>query len=485
MDVEKLLQEILNVSIRFTNSDGASLFLVMPEPDPVTGEKMMRFEIMVNTTLGNRYEKNVMPVNSRSLAGYVISTGKNLNVFDAYNLPKNLPYEFDPTLDEKNNYKSKTMLIVPMIDHKSEIIGAIQLINRKKYLNTKLVSHETVDENVIEYDHKNELLIRSLGSQATVAIETLKLYTELQDTFEAFMEASMRAVDSRDPNTAGHSRRVGKLSVAIANHINLLNNGELSRYNFSNNEIRSIKYAGLLHDFGKLGIPERILLKDKKLYEEELANIETRLEILKYSENANRDKSDARDVIRNVENVRNAIIQANSHSNITGDISDKLNEARLTDIVLLDNSRRPVLTENECNRLIAQGGSLTREEFEIIKSHVEHTYKYLCSIKWPKGLERIPEISRLHHEKLDGSGYPFGLKGDEIPIESQILCISDIFDALTSKDRPYKKRVSVEEALEVLRSEAEKGRLNADIVNMMIESKIYHVIIDDMGNNMT
>ena len=479
LDLDKLLQEILNVSIKFTDSDGASLFLVLPESDPETGGQMMRFEISVSKTLGNRYQKYVMPVNNSSLAGYVINTGRNLNIFDAYNLSKNLPYKFDPTLDRKNNYKSRTMLVVPMIDHKGRIIGAIQLINKKKDPNILLTSDEISDKNVLEYDHKNELLIRSLGSQATIAIENVKLYGEIQSLFESFMEASMRAVDSRDPNTAGHSRRVSKLSVAIANHINLLNNGELSRYNFSVNEIKSIKYAGLLHDFGKLGIPEKILLKEKKLYEEEVANIETRLEILKYSENVHNKNADSSEVIKKTEKVREAILNANAHAGLTGEIYEGLDEARKTEIILFDKSKRPVLTDVEYERLLSSRGSLSKEEFEVIKKHVEYTFNFLNLLKWPKGFERIPEISRFHHEKLDGSGYPLGLKGDNIPVESQILCIADIFDALTSKDRPYKKRISVSDALTILKDEAEKGKLNTDLVNMMIEGEIYKSIIDD------
>jgi HD-GYP domain-containing protein (c-di-GMP phosphodiesterase class II) len=479
MDLDELLKEILNVSISFTNSDGASLFLAIPETDPETGEKMMQFEIMVSDTLGNRYHKVKMPVNDRSLAGYVIKTGKNLNIFDAYRIPANAPYSFDPTLDNKNNYISRTMLVIPMIDHKNEIIGAIQLINKKKDRLIKLTSQEIVDESVIEYDHKNELLIRSLGSQATIAIETVKLYKDIQDLFESFMEASMMAVESRDPNTAGHSRRVSKLSVAMANHINLLNNGELSRYNFSINEIRSIKYAGLLHDFGKLGVPEKILLKDKKLFEEEILNIETRLELLKYSKNVHDNIQDVSRITEEVDLIKDAVLEANAHAKNTDELSKRLDEAVKSEITLLDGSRRPVLTCDEFDKLTLRSGSLSKEEFEFMKTHVEHTYNYLKLIKWPKGLERIPDISRYHHEKLDGSGYPLGLKGDDIPIESQILCISDIFDALTSKDRPYKKKISVDAALKILKEEADKGKLNPDIVTMLIESGIYNTIIDE------
>ncbi|OHD20052.1 MAG: hypothetical protein A2Y34_08080 [Spirochaetes bacterium GWC1_27_15] len=478
-DLEKLLQEILSTSMDFTNSDGGSIYLVIPEKDSETKEKMMQFECSASDTLGNRYKKIKMPISHRSLAGYVISTGKNLNIQDAYNLPKDIPYQFDSSFDKKNNYKSKTMLVVPMVNHKKEIIGAIQLINKKKNRKIKLTNPELVEQHVVDYDHRNELLIRSMGSQATIAIETAQLYKELHDLFESFMEASVMAVESRDPTTAGHSRRVSKFSVAIANHINLETEGELGKYNFSVTDLQSIKYAGLLHDFGKIGVNEKILLKAKKLFSEELSNIEIRMELLKYTFHNNKKVTEISSIITEVEELKEAIQTANEPGIISKEVLLKLDKASQSEIICLDSKRQPVLYENEYQRLVFSRGTLSKEEYEIMKSHVEHTYKFLSLIKWPKGLEKVPLIARYHHEKLDGSGYPLGIKGNDIPIESQIMCIADIFDALISSDRPYKSRMSLEKAIGILEDEADTGKINKDILDLILQNEIYKLIIEE------
>ncbi|HOV13225.1 MAG TPA: HD domain-containing phosphohydrolase [Spirochaetota bacterium] len=477
-DLEQLLQEILNASLDFTNADGGSIYLVLPETDPVTGEKLMQFERSTSDTLGDRYQKIKMKINSNSLAGYAILTGKNQNIQDVYNLPKNMPYSFDSSFDKKNNYRCKSMLVVPMVNHKNEIIGAIQLINKKKNRNIKLTSNEIVEKQVVEFNHKNELLIRSLGSQATIAVETAQLYKEIHDLFESFMEASVSAVESRDPSTAGHSRRVSKLSVAIANHINMVSEGPLSKYNFSVTDLQSIKYAGLLHDFGKIGVTERILLKAKKLFSEELVNIDTRMELLKYSYYNKKHLQQIKTILSEVDDLKNAIFQANEPGFLSNDINTKLKTAKEISIVCLDDRIKPVLEDDEYDRLIFSRGSLSNNEYEIMKSHVEHTYKFLSFIKWPKGLEKVPEIARYHHEKLDGTGYPLGIKGDKIPIESQIMCIADIFDALISSDRPYKTRMPVTKALDILGREADEGKINKDIFDFMLENSIYEVIME-------
>ncbi|HOF00822.1 MAG TPA: HD domain-containing phosphohydrolase [Spirochaetota bacterium] len=485
-DLEILLQKILKTSLDFTNSDGGSIYLVLKEINSETGEKMMQFERSMSDTLGERYQKVKMPINNKSLAGYVINTGKSLNILDAYKIPKSLPYKFNSSFDKKNNYRSKTMIVVPMINHNGEIIGAIQLINKKKNRSIKLIGEDTVKKNVVEFDHKSELLIRSLGSQATIAIENARLYQEIQALFESFMEASVSAVESRDPSTAGHSRRVSKLSVAMANLINFTDNGPLKNVKFSQDDIRALNYAGLLHDFGKIGIPEKILLKDKKLHIEEILGIEGRMETLKYHLflNGNKAKKNSEidklvnEIISNVDDLKNAILSANEPGFITEEVADKLKKAKETDVVYLDKKTSSALSDEEYNRLLHSRGSLSSEEYEIMKSHVDFSYKFLNLIVWPKGLEKVPEIARAHHEKLDGSGYPQGLKGSQIPLESQIMSIVDIFDALTSSDRPYKNRISVDKALDILKKEAADKKINKDILDLMIESLIYEIILE-------
>ena len=409
-DLEKLLQEILEASLDFTNADGGSIYLLLDEIDKNSGDKIMQFERSMSTTLGDRYQKIKMKVNSKSLSGYVVTTGKNLNIGDVYTLPKDVPYSFDSSFDKKNNYRSKSMLIVPMVNHKNEVIGAIQLINKKKNRNIKLVDDKTVKEQVIEFNHKNELLIRSLGSQATIAVETAQLYKEIHDLFESFMEASVSAVESRDPSTAGHSRRVSKFSVAIANHINMLY--EVAVYiQFCSTDLQAIKYAGLLHDFGKIGVTERILLKAKKLFNEELSIIDSRMELLKYSFYNKKQIRQIEYITSQVDSLKNAIFQANEPGFLNEDVTNRLNDAKETEIICLDDSQKRLLEIDEYDRLLFSRGSLSNNEYEIMKSHVEHSYKFLNLIKWPKGLEKVPEIARYHHENWTVRGIHLALRG--------------------------------------------------------------------------
>jgi len=481
-DLEKLLEEILKTAQDFTNSDGGSIYLVLKEHDKSSGEKLMQFEISISDTLGKRYEKIKMPINTNSLAGYVITTGKNLNIIDTYSISEDLPYKFNSSFDKENNYRSKSILVVPMVNHKGEIIGAIQLINRKKDRNVILDSKEKIEEFVIDFDHKCELLIRSLGSQATIAIENARLYKEIQDLFESFMEASINAVESRDPTTAGHSRRVSKLSVAIAEYINMINDGPLKDVKFSDDDIKCIKYAGLLHDFGKIGIPEKILLKATRLFSEEISNIDSRIELLKYNiylEEKESELNSFLDLLKKIEELRNAIYAANQPSTyVDQSLAEKLKEANETEVKLLDQKKIALLKLEEYEKLVNAKGSLSRDEYKIMQTHVEYSYKFLNLIKWPKGLERIPLIARCHHEKMDGSGYPLGITANMIPLESQIMCIADIFDALISSDRPYKHRITPQKAIEILQKEANDGKINKDILEVMVREEIYKIIIE-------
>lgn len=477
-NLDKLLNNILKAAMDFTDSDGGSIYLALDDIDPETGDKLMQFEQSSSDTLGEIYSKFKIPVNTSSLSGYVVATGKSLSISDVYDIHEDVPYKINSSFDKKNKYTTKSMLVVPMINHRNEIIGALQLINRKRDRAAKLLTHKDVDKYVIDYDHKCELIIRSLGSQATVSIETARLTKQLHDLFESFMNASVIAVESRDPSTAGHSRRVSKLSVAIAQHINLSSKDAFYDIDFSVNDLLSIKYAGLLHDFGKIGVNEKILLKAKKLFEEDIQIIDSRLELYKYYLFANHAYPEIDPILQSVNNLKNAIHKANEPGKIDAESAEIINKNLNDEIKLLDNTPEKILTESEYNKLVNSRGSLSNEEYEIIKSHVEHTYKFLSLIEWPTGLEKVPVIARFHHEKLDGSGYPMGLRGHMIPLESQIMCIADIFDALIASDRPYKTKMSIEKALSILQEEADQGKINQSILDLFIEDEIYNLIVE-------
>ena len=485
-NIDSLIERILEASLKQTNADEGSFYLVTGEKDPQTGERLMQFEHSVGRTLPKRYRKQKLPINDQSIIGYSINHGACIKIADVYKLPPNAAYHFNDSIDRKYNYRSKSMLVIPMINHKNQIIGAIQLINKRKVDNIQLTSAELVDKYVIPFDTKSEATIQSIGGQASIAVENDLLYREIQDLFESFVNASVIAVESRDPSTGGHSRRVSQLTEAIANLINITKDGPLANIHFSDEELKTIRYAGLLHDFGKIGIPEKILVKAKKLFADEMYLIQRRINIHEYSryvQSGDYTTASSKAILSETEKLRKAIYDANEPGLMTEDVKALLRTANETDIVHLNGESEKVLTDEEFTRLMYSRGSLSSEEYEIMKSHVEHSYDFLSRIVWPVGLTNIPTIARAHHEKLDGSGYPLGLKGDEIPIEAQIMCIADIFDALTANDRPYKNRMPTERALMILKMEAQQGKINKDILDLMINSMIYQIILDDEPQN--
>ena len=484
-NIDTLIEKILEASLKQTNADEGSLYLVTRETDQQTGEKLMQFEHSVGRTLPKRYMKMKLPINDQSIVGYAIKHGACVKIADVYNLPPNAAYRFNDTIDRKYNYRSKSMLVIPMINHKNQIIGAIQLINKRRIENIQLTSEEIIDKYVIPFDAKSVATIQSICGQASIAVENDLLYKDIQDLFESFVNASVIAVESRDPSTGGHSRRVSELTTAIANLINITKDGPFANIHFSEEELKTIRYAGLLHDFGKIGIPEKILVKAKKLFSDEMYLIQRRINVHEYSQyvqSGNYTAASSEAIIAETEKLRKAIYDANEPGMMTDEVKSMLKEANETDIVHLNGDREKVLSDEEYTRLMYSRGSLSSEEYEIMKSHVEHSYDFLSRIVWPVGLTNIPTIARAHHEKLDGSGYPLGLKGDEIPIEAQIMCIADIFDALTANDRPYKNRMPTERALMILKMEAQQGKINKDILDLMINSMIYQIILDDDQN---
>ena len=481
-NLDSLIEKILEASLKQTNADEGSFYLVTGETDPKTGERLMQFEHSVGRTLPRRYKKVKIPINDQSIAGYSIKYGACIKIDDVYKLSPNAAYKFNDSIDRKYNYRTKSMLVTPMINHKNQIIGAIQLINKRKIDNIQLTSQEIVDKYVIPFDAKSETTIQSIGGQASIAIENDLLYKEIQDLFESFVNASVIAVESRDPSTGGHSRRVSELTTAIANMINITKDGPLANIHFSDEELKTIRYAGLLHDFGKIGIPEKILVKAKKLYADEMYLIQRRINVHEYSkyvQSGSYTAASSEAIIAETEKLRKAIYDANEPGMMTDEVKAMLKTANETDITHLNGEREKVLSDEEYTRLMYSRGSLSAEEYDIMKSHVEHSYDFLSRIVWPVGLTNIPSIARAHHEKLDGSGYPLGLKGDEIPFGAQIMCIADIFDALTANDRPYKHRMPTERALQILKMEARQGKINKDILDLMINSMIYQIILDD------
>lgn len=335
-----LLDLILEETRKFTNADAGSLYIR-------EGNRLV-FMVAQNDTLSRRYKdssggesyKGEMLVISReSLAGYVAVTGKVLNIEDAYNLPEDEEYHFHKEFDLDNNYRTKSMLLIPLKDPKGEIVGVLQLIN---FLNDH--------GEVIVFNQEHEPLILSLASQAAVSIKNARLTDELKKAYLDVIFRLSLAAEYRDDNTASHLHRMSNYSALIAKKLGL-----------PAEDVELIKHASPMHDIGKIGISDSILLKP---------------------------------------------------------------------------------------------GKLTPEEFAEMKKHTIIGAKILANGE--TSLLRASEIIALtHHEKYDGTGYPYQLKSEDIPLVGRIVALADVFDALTTK-RCYKPAFPVDESLAVIRRESGK-----------------------------
>lgn len=482
----KLLDYIMAKTREITKADAGSLYLL--DPDKKNNTVSMIFKIAHNDSNPTDFSEFRMPVQKKSIAGYVAITGEVVKFDDAYSIPESAEYSFNKSFDESTGYRTKSMLTVPMKNHKDRIIGVIQLINKKKERSVMLKDSDIVDKNVIPFSRDDEEIVLALSSLAAVSLDNNQLYHEIEELFECLVKASAKAIEQRDPATSGHSSRVALYTVALAEAVS----GDEEVYKgitFTEEHLKGLRYACLLHDFGKVGVRENVLVKAKKLYPGMLEQIISRLDIICANIRINSleqilslDPSDPdyqsktveirnyeKQELARIERYREAVIQSNETSVLDSDPGVILEEIR-------HDKRHSYITDSEYEYLSIKRGSLTQKEREEIMSHASHTYDFLKNIPWPENMEWIPETAKWHHEALDGSGYPDGMKGDELPLESRLMAVADIFDALTASDRPYKKSVPVEKALKILGEEAARGKLDRDAVALFIKNRIYSLV---------
>lgn len=474
-DLRILLETIVKEARGFTNSDAGSLYR--------KEEEKLIFEVAQNDTLDRRLGENKkeafspfpIPLTKKSISGYVALTGITLNISDVYHLSGEEEYSFNRDFDNRNNYKTTSMLVIPMKDHEGEIIGVLQLIN-------------AIDEmgNIVPYSQDLQDLISSLASQAAVAIRNAKLIGDIKNLFESLVKYSATAIDARSPHTAGHSRRVSELSVKVAKAINEENNGPLSDIKFSLLEIEELRIAGWLHDIGKIGVREWVLEKANKLNDDRMEAIRNRFlfikekiknELLKREIEGGYDPTDIEEKLNSALKELDDDIEFINIVNKPGFLKDSDLE-RLKKIVNKkyinsNGGEEPYLTEFEYVNLSVRKGNLTEEEYKNIQSHVVHTYNILRNIPFTKNLKNVPLIAASHHEMLNGTGYPNGLKDKQIPMQARIMGMVDIFDALTAADRPYKSSVPLDKALQILKLEAKDNRLDERVVDIFIGKRLY------------
>ncbi|MCG7498097.1 HD domain-containing protein [Vibrio sp. Of7-15] len=497
-----LLSRILDEGRKLACCDAASLFLL----DSESGDQPdLVLKLTQNASIEFDFEERHMPLNDTSVSGHVATYGCELNIEDVYQLV-DTPYQFNPVFDNATGYRCQSLLALPIKNHDGEVIGVLQFINRTKAENLKLTSHELTRENVIPFDNNVIPLLRALASQSAIAIQNRRLIENIRHLFEGFVQASVTAIEQRDPTTSGHSFRVADLSVALAQA--LPSSGLVAYQNqlLNKKDLRQLKYAALLHDFGKVGVREAVLTKAKKLTPHQLDVIKYRIRLTQQTLMRERAESElamfqqhvACDAamqlkrqqhlqaqIVQLEQFWQDIIQANEPSVLPESIGQHLHQIHEYQASDESGILTPLISKEELAALSIPKGSLTLNEMTEIRAHVTHTENFLRQIPWTKELQDVPDIAGAHHEKRDGSGYPRGLKQDQIPLASQIMTVCDIYDALTASDRPYKQALPNEIAFKILRNEAERQELNGDLVKLFIDAKIHLVIKDKQYNDMS
>jgi len=488
-----LLELILTQARRITQSDAGSLYVV--ETDE-RGGRHLRFKLAQNQSRPDiPLVEFTIPIDHSSLAGYAAAEGEPLVIDDVYMLPPDVEYSFNRSIDQRYGYRTRSVLSIPMTSHKGEILGVLQLINRKRNAEAILSSPAEAEREAMAYSPHTVKLVKSLAGQAGVAIENSTLYESIERLFDGFVKASVTAIESRDPATSGHSMRVATMTVGLAKAVDAVDDGAYRHIRFSPEQIREIRYAGLLHDFGKVGVREQVLVKAKKLYPADLTLIRQRHAFLHRTAQWTYEKSRAdflerhakegydpflREIQRKFEEERAildrfvaTVLESNEPTVLAEGSFAALQEFAERTYDSLDATVMPWLNDDEVRYLSIRKGSLDDAERSEIESHVTHTYGFLRNIPWTKELQGVPDIAHGHHEKLNGTGYPRRVSADQIPIQARMMTIADIFDALTASDRPYKRALPVAKAIDIIADEVTRGQLDGELFKVFVEAKAF------------
>ncbi len=479
-DINRLLETILTAAKSITRADGGTLYRL-------SEDRTLRFEILRTTSLkyylggttGNPVPfypihltgKDGKP-NHSMVAAYAALTGKTVNIADAYTADG---FDFTGTrnFDKKTGYRSKSFLTVPMANHENEIIGVLQLIN----------AHDPKTGEIVPFSASDQRLAESLASQAAIALTNRMLINQLEQLFESFIKLINSAIDEKSPYTGGHCQRVPALTMMLAEAVNETGSGPLSDFQMSDKDRYELKIAGLLHDCGKVTTPVHVVDKATKLETifDRIHLIDTRFEILKrdaeiamLKDGSPEARAACRERLRQLEEDRMFLRAANIGAERMHDDDiehvKRIAEYRWTDI---SGHEAKFLSEDELKNLTIRAGTLTAEERQVINHHIVATIKMLEALPWPRHLKNVPEYAGGHHERMDGKGYPRGLKREQMSVQARVMGIADIFEALTAKDRPYKKGKTLSESLEILGKFSLNGHIDPDLFDVFVRKQVY------------
>jgi HD-GYP domain-containing protein (c-di-GMP phosphodiesterase class II) len=485
-DLNTLLEMIVDQARSFTNADAGTLYIVE--------DNTLRFQIVQNDSLkirmgGKTGETIPFPpveLKETNVSAFVALKGVSVNIPDVYDTDL-FDFTGPKKFDQSTGYRSKSMLVVPMRNHDNDVIGVLQLLNATNPINSEVIAFSQDYENLSE----------SLASQAAVSITNAKLISNMTELFEAFVKVMATAIDEKSPVTGGHIRRVADLTLTMAEVIHDMKEGHFKEKTFTPDQMYELRIAAYMHDIGKVTSPVEIVEKAKKLqtifdrihyvrlrmsYINQkimLEGQEAKIKILQNGSDPEKIKAiekETQDKLEEIKDIREFINKCNEPGEFLEDETlERLKELSQRTYVDDTGEEQPLITEDELVNLSIRRGSITEKERGKMQDHAAVTLRMLKQIPFTKKLKNIPSFAGAHHEFINGKGYPLGLKGDEIPFEGKLMAVTDIAEALTASDRPYKKAMPLETVYRILRSMADGGELDPSLVELFIEKDIYKI----------
>ncbi len=483
-DLDHLLELIVGEARRFTNADGGTLYIRKEESNDLA------FGVVQNDTLNIRkggagetiswspvhiYLKDGSE-NHSNVSAHCALVKKAVNISDVYDA-EGFDFQGTRDFDSTTGYRSKSMLVIPMCDHEDEVIGVLQLLNARDRKSGK----------VIRFPNREINIITSLASQAAIALTNIRLIRSLENLLYSFIKSIAAAIDEKSPYTGGHITRVAQLTESIADKMNLADKGSFGSTHFSRDELDELSIAAWMHDVGKITTPEYVVDKGTKLETiyDRIELIRHRVEIMKRDAEISRlrallaannikDETETAgsEFEKELDDALSFIESINHGSEFVSDkMVDRISELATMEYVL-DGKTHPLLDDNEVDNLSIRKGTLTEDERTVINNHVVATTHMLNRLPFPKKLRNVLTYASMHHEKLDGSGYPLGLTADDLPLQARILAVADVFEALTAADRPYKKGKKMSESMRILGFMVKDNHLDGDICDFIVESGI-------------